>query len=382
MKASKKILLIIAISLFCAEIASGATWVTKKLSNNKGDSENPALAVDGSNLYVVWSDKTYWNSEIFFIRSANGGKTWKAPQRLTENNASSDSPAIAVSGSNVYVVWSDFTPGNVEIYLLRSTDGGTTWQAPQRLTKNAGNSYEPKIAVDRSNLYVVWSDRTPGNYEIYFMRSNNGGTSWKASQRLTNDKGSSGSGAPEIIAEGSNLYLVYNKENSSDGLEIYFLKSVDGGKTWQAAQRLTNQPGRSTYPHIAVHEQNLYVVWGEGGDLSWDIFFLRSTNGGTTWEESPRNLTNFNGILHPPSIAVEGSNLYVVWPKRTVPAFFELYLLISTNGGTTWKAPQRLTNNSGNSTYPVIAVNGSNLYVVWQDITPGNYEIYFMRSTN
>ena len=332
MKASKKILLIIAISLFCAEIASGATWVTKKLSNSKGDSENPAIAVSGSNLYVVWRDNTPEKYGIYFVRSGNGGKTWKAPQRLTKDTLIFKNPDIAVSGSTIYVVWSDCTSWKfeIEIYFLKSTDGGTTWLSPKRLTKNSGDSYDPKIAVDGSNLYVVWSDNTPGNGEIYFMRSINGGASWKAPQRLTNDKGSSGSGAPEIIAEGSNLYLVYNNENSSDGLEVYFLKSVDGGKTWRAAQRLTNQQGRSTYPRIAVHEQNLYVVWLEGGDLSWDMFFLGSTNGGTTWEESPRNLTNFHGILHPPSIAVEGSNLYVVW----------------------------------------------------QDITPGNYEIYFMRSTN
>lgn len=379
MKASKKILLIIAISLFLsAEFVSGATWVTKKLSNNKGDSENPVIAVDGSNLYVVWSDKTYWNSEVFFIRSANGGKTWKAPQRLTENNASSDSPAIAVSGSNVYVVWSDFTPGNVEIYLLRSTDGVTTWQTPKRLTKNSGNSYDPKIAIDGSNLYVVWVDRTPGNYEIYFMRSSDGGKTWKAPKRLTDNKGESI--GPAIIANGSNLYLFWS-DNSPDDYEIYFLRSTDGGKTWQAPKRLTNQPGNSWGPSIAVNEQDLYVVWEDGGDLSYNIYFMKSTNGGKTWE-SAQNLTGNPGLTQTPTIAVEGSNVFVAYAHRKVPAFFEVYLFKSNNEGTTWQAPQRLTNNSGNSIYPVIAVNGTNLYVVWQDITPGNYEIYFMRSTN
>jgi Neuraminidase (sialidase) len=378
MKASKKILLIIAISLFCAEIASGATWVTKKLSNNKGDSENPALAVDGSNLYVVWRDNTPEKYGIYFVRSGNGGKTWKAPQRLTKDTLIFMNPDIAVSGSTIYVVWSDCTTWKfeIEIYFLKSTDGGTTWLAPKRLTKNSGDSYNPKIAVDGSNLYVVWGDRTPGNYEIYFMRSTNGGKTWQAPKRLTTNKGESGN--PVLRANGTNLYLFWS-DDSLDNYEIYFLRSTDGGKTWKAPQRLTNQAGNSWSPSMAVNGLNLYVVWWE--HLNDEIGFLRSTDGGKTWE-APQNLTNNPGFSLYPFLAVDGSSIYVVWADRTVPKFFEVYLVKSTDGGATWQAPQRLTHNSGNSLSPVMAVNGTNLYVVWSDNTPGNYEIYFMRSTN
>jgi Tol biopolymer transport system component len=377
---NQKIVIVAILAFLSLETAQGATWVTKRLTNNKGDSENPAIAVNGSNLYVVWSDETPGKYGIYFLRSGSGGKTWKAPQRLTENYVFYKDPAIAVNESSVYVVWSDSPPEKpeTEIYFLRSTDGGETWKAPKRLTNTSRTSCDPSIAVDGSNLYVVWVDITPGNPEIYFIRSSDGGKTWKAPKRLTDNKGESN--GPAIITNGLNLYVFWS-DNSPDDYEIYFLRSTDGGKTWQSPKRLTNQPGNSWSPSIAVNEPNLYVVWWDGGDLSWNIYFLRSTNGGTTWE-SPQNLTNFYGILHPPSIAVEGSNLYVVWPKRTVPAYFELYLLKSANGGMTWKAPQRLTNNSGNSISPAISVNGSNLYVVWSDYTPGNFEIYFMRSTN
>jgi hypothetical protein len=33
-------------------------------------------------------------------------------------------PQIAVSGRNVYVVWSDDTPGNADIFFRASTDKG------------------------------------------------------------------------------------------------------------------------------------------------------------------------------------------------------------------------------------------------------------------
>ena len=60
-----------------------------------------------------------------------------------------------------------------------------------------------------------------------------------------------------------------------------------------------------------------------------------------------------------------------------------LILLLSSAGflsGETW-IEKRLTNNSGSSVYPTVAASGSNIYVVWQDLTPGNNEIYLTKST-
>jgi hypothetical protein len=47
--------------------------------------------------------------------------------------------------------------------------------------------------------------------------------------------------------------------------------------------------------------------------------------------------------------------------------------------GDTYTANKRLTNTFGDSEYPSIAVNDSNIYVVWEDYTPGNFEIYFKK---
>jgi hypothetical protein len=76
-------------------------------------------------------------------------------------------PSIAVNGLNVHVVWEDDTPGNPEIYFRESNDGGATWATVENRSNNSGNSLNPSIAVDGANPYVVWSDDTPGNPEIF-----------------------------------------------------------------------------------------------------------------------------------------------------------------------------------------------------------------------
>jgi len=64
------------------------------------------------------------------------------PQDCTTTGGSSD-------GSNIYVVWQDNTPGNNEIYYSYSVDGGTSWSEPDNLTNNEGESVRPRIAISR-----------------------------------------------------------------------------------------------------------------------------------------------------------------------------------------------------------------------------------------
>ena len=50
------------------------------------------------------------------------------PDNLSEENTgSSFFPQISSSGNNVYVVWEDDTPGNFDIFFAVSTDNGQTF---------------------------------------------------------------------------------------------------------------------------------------------------------------------------------------------------------------------------------------------------------------
>ena len=361
--------------LLFSAMAYGDTWTkNKRLTWNAGESAVSAIAVDGSNIYVLWCDNTPGNYEIYFKKSDDGGVTWTKSKRLTWNAGDSWYPATAVDGQNIYVVWYDNTPGNYQIYFKKSDDGGTTWTKSKRLTWNAGDSYGAKIAVDGSNIGVVWSNNTPGNYEIYFKRSDDGGTTWTPNKRLTNNAGTSA--GTDIAVDGSNIYVV-RQDNTPGNLEIYFKKSDDGGTTWTTNKRLTWSDSSSAVPAIAVDGSNIYVVWQDTESGNDVIYFKKSDDGGVTWTANKR-LTNTAGGSYDPAIAVDGPNIYVAWDDDT-PGNYEIYFKKSDDGGTTWTTSKRLTWNAGDSYVPKIAVDGPNIYVVWEDNTPGNYEIYFKK---
>ena len=170
MKRIVLVMLVLELS-FSAQIAQAQWDPTKRLTTNAGHSRYPAIAIDSANtIHVVWSDTTPGNYEIYYKRSTDGGATWGGNNRLTWNLGYSYVPAIAIdSADTIHVVWYDDTPGNYEIYYKRSTDGGATWGGNNRLTWTAGNSLYPAIAIDSADtIHVVWYDYTPGNAEIYY----------------------------------------------------------------------------------------------------------------------------------------------------------------------------------------------------------------------
>jgi hypothetical protein len=60
-------------------------------------------------------------------------------------------------------------PGNLEIFYKKSTDGGINW-ITKRLTYKGGSSGVPDIAIDYSEqIHVVWPEKLY-NYEIHYKK--------------------------------------------------------------------------------------------------------------------------------------------------------------------------------------------------------------------
>ena len=316
----------------------------------------------------------------FFLFAQLAQADWTPAKRLTWNSGLSIGPAIAVDSSGgLHVVWRDYTPENWEIYYKKSTDGGANWSSTQRITWAAGDSSEPDIAVDISdNLHVVWHESSG---EVYYKRSMDGGTSWTSSQRLTRTSGLSN--VPDIAVDSSgNLHVVWD-DNTPGSVEIYYKKSTDVGTSWTSSQRLTWTSGGSFVPAIGVDSaDDLHVVWRDYTPGNYDIYHKSSTDGGDHWTTS-RRLTWNSGDSYVRSIGVDSAaGLYIIWNDDS-PGNMEIYHKRSTDGGASWGTNQRLTWNSSYSGGPDLAVDASdNIHAVWRDDMSGNMEIYYRKSTD
>jgi hypothetical protein len=379
----KKFTLIFVIWAFLILQPIGAqTWTsTKRLVWNLGDSENASIAVDSSNhIHVVWLDDTPGNCEVYYKRSTNGGASWSGTKRLTWNSGSSVYPVITVdSSNNIHLVWYDYTPGDSEIFYKRSTNGGVNWSSIKRLTWNAGGSLYPTIAVDSSkNVHVVWHDYTAGNVEIFYKRSTDAGVTWGAIKRLTWNSGESF--APRIAIDSSNNIHVVWFDFTPGNAEIFYKRSTDVGKTWSSVKRLTWTSAESRDSAVAVDpSNNIHVVWYDGTSGNYEIYHKRSTNGGVNWSGTKR-LTWKSGGSFSPAIAMDSNNNgHVVWYDFS-PGNYEIYYKKSTDVGVTWSGVKRLTWTSGESRYTAVSLDSSNnIHVVWSDRTSGNWEIFYRK---
>jgi hypothetical protein len=331
---------------------NGGAWGPKIKISSSGSNSDPRIAASDSNVYVTWQDEDL--DDVFFKRSTDGGATWKPIVNLSDNADRSIDPRVAASGSNVYTVWADETAGNFEILLKRSTDNGATWEEVQNISNNGGASTSPEIAVSGPHTYLAWTDRSTGTgrNNILFSRSADNGATWQPAFDLSSDNRSNGS--QQIAVSGSSVYVVWVKQISSDGSEIYFRGSTDNGDTWGLRKKISNSGTDFSVftPDVAASGSNVYVTWAD--DNASDVFFRRSTDGGASWK-AIINLINTEDIFsRNPQVAALGSSVFIVWGER-VPGSDDIVLKRSTSSGSTWKALQNLSNNAGSSEVPQVA---------------------------
>jgi hypothetical protein len=354
--------------------SEAGSWFKRRLTHNAGASVYPTIAVSGNNVHVVWYDDTPGNFEVFYRGSGDNGVSWGNKTRFTRNAGSSKFPAIAVSDSNVHVVWMNYRPAGAEIYYRRSVDNGATWEKTKRLTNTGAYSFRPAITVWGNNIHVVWYENLSGNYEIYYKRSITNGATWGKTKRLTHNAGESS--FPAIAVSGNNVHVIW-ADDSSGKWQFNYKRSLDNGVTWSKTNRFKNNARDFDNLDIAVSGSNVHVVWYDETHGAAEIYYRRSSDDGATWGAKKR-LTYNAGGSYAPAIAASGGIVHVVWSDRT-PGNYEIFSRLSSDNGASWGKRMRLTHNAEASWAPDTAVSGGALHVVWHDSKPGNDEIFYKR---
>jgi Collagen triple helix repeat (20 copies) len=191
------------------------------------------------------------------------------------------------------------------------------------------------------------------------------------------EQGPPGPPGPPEPGTQNTVHIVWQENN-----EIFYRRSTDGGTTFEDARNLSNNPGRSLTPAIVASGSNVYTLWYDDSSGAFDVVFRRSIDGGVTFDEEILTLganTGFFGF--PPAISANGNNIFVMWADGSL-GNTEIFFRRSTDGGIVFGDTTNLSNNIGRSIQPTIATEGLNVYAAWTDLSTGNDEIFYRRSTN
>jgi hypothetical protein len=171
---------------------------------------------------------------------------------------------------------------------------------------------------------------------------------------------------PAVAAEGNSVFMVWLATESRRPA-LYFRRSIDEGRTWNSARKMSNENGDCMPPSLAVNSGIVHIAWIDCGEvIDGELYYTRSIDGGETWEKSAIIVGNINSAQYP-LIACGGSNVYLIWQDVQTKVFFKA----SHDQGRTWENEILLGIVGKHSCYcypPALSVNGNELMVVWNDI--------------
>ncbi|MFH1050347.1 MAG: sialidase family protein, partial [bacterium] len=372
--------------LLCISTKAKAEWEPDmRLTNDTAKSytsysNQRNIASEGEYIHIVWWDERNGNCDIFYKRSTDSGVTWETGLALTTDTGRSDCPSIAVSGGVVNVIWeSNRDDKNIEIYFRRSTDYGVTWEPEIMLAKAilSSTKIQTSIALDSSNVHIVWCDKRDKQWEIYYKHSSDFGVTWGTDTCLTNTRYSF---LPSISVSKGIVNIVW-ADYESTYEDIFSIRSSDGGITWSEVIHLTDANGNSTYPSISVSNSLAVVTWQDernGGNPQ--IFYKISTDNGESWDED-QLLTDSSGYFAFANVSVSSSNIHIVWYDHKNR---EIFYKRTTNCGLSWEPDFKLTEVEESNdaiVHPFVSASGTAVYIVWPDNrNDTNSEIYFKRN--
>jgi hypothetical protein len=368
---------------------------TVNLTNNERDSVYGQISTSNNNVYVVWQESMpgsdLRNYEILFKRSSDNGSNFSEEINLSNNIGFSEHPQISSVEDNVYVIWADDTNGNKQVYLGASKDNGNTFgEAIQLSNTNSASSFNQDIATFGNNVYAVWLEKpVSGPYRIMLSASGDGGNSFR--DPVTLSENASPQSYPKISSFNGHVYVAWNVEDSPNAISgtnegVFFVSSSDNGLKFGNTSKLNTEENGFGKPQVAAGYNNtMYVIWG-GSDNNKvsSLYFVKSYDNGRSFDDIIKIGETKHGRMNSPSNAEitvdEFNRLFIAWQDKVGTASLEkedIFAAISLDGGESFESATNISNNADTSECPSIAVNGDNIYITWEDLTPGNHEVLY-----
>jgi photosystem II stability/assembly factor-like uncharacterized protein len=315
-----------------------------------------------ANLSPAQDPTAHWIDRILIHRSTDGGATWKDSATVNKRTGTfaqdkewlaSDMTSSPYHG-NVYMAWtefdnygSDLPTDSSRILFVRSTDGGTTWSAPLRISDRLGNCVDSDSTVEgavpavgpNGEVYVAWG----GPLGIMFDRSTDGGVTFGTDRFVSDQPGgwdymvtgiNRANGLPITACDASQgpyrgrIYVSWtDQRHGIDNTDVFLSYSTDGGTNWSPASQvnrdLTTRQQFFNWMTVDQADGTVYEVYYDRrettGDLT-DVYVGRSVDGGETFSEIKVSASSFFPVENVffgdyTNIAALGGKAYPIWMR-------------------------------------------------------------------
>lgn len=329
---------------------------------------------DGGSMWSLGGGQSNDNNSVGVLKSTDGGTTWN-PTGLTF----SASTLITISRLIL-----DPTSGNQTIYaatsngIYKTSDAGTNWT--QQIS---GNFIDMEMNPGNNNTLYASTIDYYGSPAIYY--TTNGGTSWTASATfLTTDfridlavtSDNSAYVYAVVAKQDGGLRSIQRSTNSGASFSQMFSGTTTNLLNWDCSS--SSAGGQGSYDLCIAADPNDANTVFVGGVNTW-----KSTTGGSSWGIS----THWSGTCSGAATTVHADEHFLAYQNGTSNLFLcsDGGLYKTTNGGASWSD---LTNTmaisqlyrigvaqtSANEVICGLQDNGSKIYSSgsWSDVLGGD----------
>lgn len=393
----------------------GGTWVEEMNLTNKYDEykdTSPSITqTSNGTVWLVWSSNRPPPTpppEPDFSMDAS-------PKELTIPKGSSDNSTIIVTSLE------DFSePVNLSVII--KPDNVTTTLSPDQVTP------PPNGTVNSTLTVTVETTATPGNYTIivdgkgggrkhhvlldleitesstlgqestsskvlpdesestetdslHYRISHDGGTTWSNATEL--EPTSSGNDLKPSIIEDMNgtLWIVWGSDRTGNQ-EIFYMNSSDGGSSWSDAYLLTDHPAPDRAPSITqTMDGQIWVTWNSYRFSDSEILY--KTYNGTSWSNATRLTNSTNSDTSPSIVQTFDGTIWIFWSscENQIDAKADIFYKYSSDHGTNWSDKFQFTTHTEEDTWPsTTQTRNLEIWVVWTANRTGNYDLFYRTS--
>ena len=288
------------------------------------------LAIENSNIYVVFRSLGYSTGHVYIVKSTDNGLTFGDTVRV--DNLSSgfgQYPDVAVLNDTVWVTFMDHdaSGGNPQYVVAKSVDGGATFESEVLAGELSGDEAcdccQPELIVNDDYVIVYFRNNDDNIRDIKGAISYDRGDvftdyfSVDDHLWLMNACPSTGPDS-RFLNDSTSLTVYKTTENGDAKLFINEYNHISNSST--ALTKVFDSNSTNlwvNYPQVAVKNNALGVVWeGKGDDR--DIFINYSESGVSGLNASNAyNITNTFGNQVKPDIAISNTKFHVVYSDNS-----------------------------------------------------------------
>jgi len=309
----------------------------------------PTIAVDKNTgyVYVAYTQIDAGNNlNVYYTYSMNNGQNWSTPANASDPLYNSYAQFFAWLSldptGRIGLVFCDdrndpspaANPPLIDVYYTESIDNGFAFSTPNtRISTSSSDGSQGSFTTDYQGVastvgffFPAWNDFRNNNADAYFARVNRPPTSDTLIATAYN------SGRRLVRTSNGDLHLVYPSNE-----EIYYAKSTDGGTTWTDHTRLSTGNAKNGFPSIVATSSKRFVVWQRyagvvSGKHRYEIWLAK--NLGSTWSTNYTNYyADFTAQTDPlPTLTYKQSNVLLM-AYRYADGILTPW---STNDGQSW----------------------------------------------